>query len=176
MDMVYRGLNYLIPLPIQELSKFLNEVEYMITSNDLFDIYYAFLLIRNDIGYELNSLVLDRIANSINSCVGDNAIRVGLSTIDGLDSSKWEFAFHNNLYTYRKLYNDIRITNLLTKLCLFLKQLIDASQLEQAYELTDAIHFFPILIDDNDGIISQKAIKRCLKGYQKKWGTLNFDI
>lgn len=54
----------------------------MITNNDLFDIYYVFVLIRNDIKYDLNAQIVKNVAEAIlERCDEHNRIRKAISSI-----------------------------------------------------------------------------------------------
>ena len=145
----------------------------MITSNDLFDLYYSFLLIRNDIVYELNIEVLEKIYNIILSeRKEDNSIRRGLASIHFLDSEKWNFVFYDNLYVYTEFIKDKKTIYVLAKLCQILKELIETKKFDQAYDLVDAIHFIPLLIQKKKNI-SLRVLKKITKTYTKKWGMLD---
>ena len=61
----------------------------------------------------------------------------------------------------------------LSKLCKTIKELIKTKRLEQTYDLVDAVHFVPLLIQKEQSI-SLKAVKKLTKAYAKKWQKLNF--
>ena len=139
------------------------------TSNDLFDLYFSFLLIRNDIFYKLNDQILENISKTIlidsNS---ENIVRMAISQIDGIDEEKWKFAFHNNVYTFRRILKNSDAKNMVLNLCNHLRSLIVDRKYEQAYDFVDSIHFIPILIEKNMRIASKK-IKKITKKYRKTW-------
>ena len=141
----------------------------MITSNDLSDIYYSLLLIRNDIKYELNAQILKSIADAvISKSDSENIIRIALSKIEGINHEKWSFSFFNNVYTFRYSIVDEKILNMLHRIFTTLSDLIVQNKWEQAYDFVDAIHFIPILIQQNTALNSRK-IKKITKTYRKKW-------
>ena len=80
----------------------------MISQYDLYDISFAFSIIRNDVKCESVSKVLLKIENVlIHECDwDDNQIRKGISSIENLDKEIWEFAYHNNVYVTLKLLKD----------------------------------------------------------------------
>ena len=64
----------------------------MISQNDLYDMSFALVLIRNNIQYDLNSVVVSKIEQVLknNSLqFEDNQFRKALATIDNLDYTKW---------------------------------------------------------------------------------------
>lgn len=147
----------------------------MITSNDLFDIYYSFLLIRNDIKYELNIQILDQISKVVlNKCDEENSIRKGIANINSLDLNTWQFVFCNNVYTFRKLVKNRKILVIISKMCQVLKKLIESKSFEQAHDFVDAIHFVPIIVEKREKI-SLNLIKKLTKNYRKKWGMIDWD-
>lgn len=139
------------------------------TSNDLFDLYFSFLLIRHDIFYELNDLILEKISETVHiESESENNIRLAISKINGIDKEKWEFAFHSNVYTYRRLLKNNDVKNTILKFCDHLKSLIVNKKYEQAYDFVDSIHFVPILIEKNM-FISSRKIRKLTQKYRKKW-------
>lgn len=158
------------------LFKFLSEESKMITSNDLCDIYFSFLLIRDDIEGVGNSKVLNKIMEVImNEHYEDNSVRKAISSIDSLSqSSKWSFAFYNNLYTYRELIKNKKTQCALANVCYLLAKKIDEKRFDQAYEFVDYIHFLPLLMlqKTNSALVFLKKIS---KKYKRMWGDFTFS-
>lgn len=141
----------------------------MITSNDLFDIYYSLLLIRNDINNKLNVQVLKSISDAIISkSDSENKVRLALSKIENINSEKWCFCFSNNVYTFRYFITDEKTLDMLCKIITTLSDLLLENKWEQAYDFVDSIHFVPILIEQ-DKVLSPRKIKKTTKAYRKKW-------
>ena len=141
----------------------------MITSNDLFDIYYSLLLIRNDINNKLNVQLLKSISDAIISkSDSENKVRIALSKIENINSEKWYFCFSNNVYTFRYFITDEKTLDMLCKIITTLSDLILENKWEQAYDFVDSIHFVPILIEQ-DKVFSPRKIKKATKAYRKKW-------
>ena len=147
----------------------------MITSNALYDIYYTFLLIRYDIQFDLNPAILDKIIEVVKAekCE-DNSIRIALSSIDGLDSVKWKFVYHNNLYVYTEIIKNREYIFTIANICVLLKKLIEARSFDQAYDFVDSIHFLPILMKDKT--INKNRFWKQTKQYRGKWGNFNFSF
>lgn len=142
----------------------------MITTNDLFDLYYSFLLIRDDIKYELNSQILSEISKALlDTCDGDNCLRKILSQIEGLDRTKWGFVLHNNCYTFQRLVRDRKLLCIISEICLYLKLLIDKECFEEAYDFVDSIHYIPLLIEEK-GNVNIRTVRALIKRYSKKCG------
>lgn len=145
----------------------------MITTNDLFDLYYSFVLIRYDIRYELNPQILAQLSETLKcECNEDNLVRKSLASLIPKNSDKWNFVFFNNFYTYRELIKDEYTIRLLVNICVILKELLELKNYEKAYDLVDAIHYIPILIQKNEKITNKKA-RKILKNYTQKWGKLD---
>ena len=141
----------------------------MITSNDLFDLHYSFVLIRDNIFYPQNAQILKALSEVVLSqCDSDNSIRKSLSKIGIVDSEKWRFVFCENVYTFRKLITNQKAMLTLSKICAILCQLIEEEKFEQAYDFADSIHFVPFLIE-KDMTVSSKKMKKLTKKYRKKW-------
>lgn len=144
----------------------------MTTSNDLYDIYYSLLLIRDNIRCNENSIILEQISRVICSeCIQDNLIRRSISSLDGVDTVKWGFAFHDNVYTFRELIKDDYSLKILKKICLILKELLETKKYEQAYDFVDALHFVPVIIAKK-GKLMFNEIKKIEESYTKKWGKI----
>ncbi len=141
----------------------------MITSNDLFDLHYSFVLIRDNISCPQNAQILKTISTTVLSqCDSDNSIRKALSQIGIVDSEKWRFVFCENVYTFRKLITNQKAMLTLSKICAILCQLIEEEKFEQAYDFADSIHFVPLIIEKNMKI-SVRKLKKLTREYRKKW-------
>ena len=73
----------------------------MISQNDLYDITFAYITIRNDIQYKLNSEILSKIIRVLrydDKKYEDNQVRKALADLKGLDQEKWYYVYHNNIY------------------------------------------------------------------------------
>ena len=140
----------------------------MISSNALYDLYFSFVLIRDDIHYDLNIQILRKIEQTIMSgrCE-NNSLRSALAGIVSIDPQKWGFVFHQNYYTYTELIKDEQFLGLLIEACKELCWLITHNEYEQAYAFVDAVHFLPVLIIKSP----KKAVrlfKKIVKPYTKK--------
>ena len=142
----------------------------IITSNDLFDLYYALVLIRNDIKYELNPQILKAISKTILSHNnGENAIRKEIASVPLIDYSKWGFVLHHNLYVFCEIVKDQETLYIIAQMCNFLQRLIEAGKFDQAYDFADSIHYIPILAQQRKKI-TRHLIKSITRRYAKKWG------
>ena len=119
----------------------------MITSNDLYDIYYSFLLIRGNIVYTANPMIVDAISKTLwSECEEDNLIRMSIASLSGIDRKTWGFVFHNNYYTFREIVKDEMTLKFLHEICLKLKELLELEKFDQAYDFVDTIHSVPLII------------------------------
>lgn len=142
----------------------------MITSNDLFDLHYTLVLIRNDIKYELNPQILKAISKTILSHSNEeNAIRKEIASIPLIDYSKWGFVLHNNLYVFNELIKDQETLSIIAQTCNFLQHLIETGKFDQAYDFVDAVHYIPILAHQRKKL-TRHLIKSITRQYSKKWG------
>ena len=73
----------------------------MISQNDLYDISFALVTIRNDIKNTLNNVILSKIIQVL-ACdereFEDNQVRKALASIPGLDQARWRYVYHNNAH------------------------------------------------------------------------------
>lgn len=145
----------------------------MIALNDLYDLYYTFVLIRADIHYGLNYRILDEIEQVIiDECYSDNVIRTRLAAINSIDSKKWNFVFHNNVYVYTELLKDKNSLSVIAEMCRVIKKAIEAKDFERASEFVDAFHYIPLLIVKNKKA-GVKTAKKRLNKFKKKWRAFN---
>lgn len=144
----------------------------MISQNDLYDMSFALVLIRNNIQYDLNSVVVSKIEQVLknNSLqFEDNQFRKALATIDNLDYTKWYYVLHNNIYVNHRLLADYDVYRLLIQLCNTLKELLYQQHFEQAYDLVDCFHCLPNIIADHNLTIPKYYWKTYIKAYRNKW-------
>lgn len=144
----------------------------MISKNDLYDIAFAWVLVRSDIQYELNKTVLTQIKQVL-ACrkqnFEDNQIRKAIASIENLDHERWYYVYHNNVYVNQQLLENEQIYHLLIKLCNMLTQLLEKNNFEKAYDLADCIHCLPNIIAENNLKIPKSYWKIHLKKYRNQW-------
>ena len=83
----------------------------MINKNDLYDITFALVVIRNNITEKLNLQILSqmiKVLETVNN-TEDNQIRKAISSINGLDYEHWFFVYHNNVYVNHQMLNKVDI-------------------------------------------------------------------
>lgn len=144
----------------------------MITKNDLYDIAYAWTLIRNEVTYDLNYTIISRIEQTLRSDASNcelNQIRIAIASIPDLDSQKWGYVYHNNVYVYCQVIRDKLIIELLINLCILINQLIKECKNEQVYDLLDCCHCLPYIIADNNLLIPSSYWKNNIRQYRQKW-------
>ncbi len=142
----------------------------MISQYDLYDISFAFAILRNDVKCESVSKVLLKIENVlIQECDwNDNQIRKEISSIENLDKNIWGFAYHNNVYVNCRILKDKRIYDIMIKICRKLIQLHKAKEFDEFYELIDSVHCLPEIIADNKCSIPNEYWKKYINPYRKK--------
>lgn len=144
----------------------------MISQNDLYDIAYALVAIRNDIQYKLNSEILSKIIQVLKygeKEYEDNQVRKALAKVRGLNPEKWYYVYHNNVYTTQRFVKNKYIYELLIKLCEESIIIFEANDFERAYDLIDSYHCLPNIIADNNFCIFKSYWKTFLNPYRDKW-------
>lgn len=153
----------------------------MITQNDLYDITFSLMIIRYRISEENNIRALFQIIkvlespitkkdhNAEDEWIEDNQIRKAISTIEGLDSEFWSFAFHNNVYTNQQVLKNPHIYDLLISVLRELLHQLQNGDFKKAFDLADNVHCLPELIADNNFKVPKKFWKIFVKNYRKKW-------
>lgn len=144
----------------------------MIYKHDLYDMAKAFTHIRYDIKEKSNQEILYSIISVLNKGYEnseDNQIRRALQMLKGLDSERWYYVYHDNVYTHHYLLKEEKIYRLFVKLCEETLIFLEQKNYERAYDLIDAYHCLPEIIADNNLSIPKKYWKTFIKSYRKKW-------
>lgn len=143
----------------------------MINKNDLYDITFALVTIRNNITAKSNPEILSQIIKVLEeeNNTEDNQIRKALSSIDGLDREHWFFVYHDNVYVNHQMLNKTNIYVLLIKLIQSLILALDKKAYGKAYDLVDSFHCLPEIIADNHFVIPKSYWKTFIKKYRRKW-------
>lgn len=148
------------------------EVDDMISQNDLYDMAYAFVLIRNNIQYQFNSEILSKIVLVLKYEqieYEDNQVRKALADIQGLNQEQWNFVYHNNVYVNHRLLKSTYIYKMLIKLCEESIIALKNQEFERAYDLIDCYHCLPDIIADNHLSIPKNYWKVYIKPYRDRW-------
>lgn len=143
----------------------------MINKNDLYDITFALIIVRNGICEKTNVSVLAQIIEVLRaeSNTEDNQIRKALASVEGIERDSWSFAFHNNVYVTHQLLKNKDIYSLLIKLLQGLIRELNNNEFEKAYDLIDSFHCLPEIIADNNFTIPKSFWKTFVKDYRRKW-------
>lgn len=143
----------------------------MINKNDLYDLSFVLIAIRNDIREESNTKILRQIITVLETenTTEDNQIRKAISSIEGLDNERWFFAFHNNVYVNHQLLKNENTYALLVKLLQSLNDVLCQEEFDKAYDLVDCFHCLPEIIADNKLSIPKSFWKTFVKSYRNKW-------
>lgn len=143
----------------------------MITKNDLYDISFVLILIRDNIREELNTKILCKIIDVLQTEITteDNQIRKAISAIEGLDSEHWYFVFYKNVYVNHQFLKNEKIYALLVKLLQTLINEINQENFDKAYDMIDCFHCLPEIIADNNLSIPKSFWKTFVKSYRNKW-------
>jgi len=143
----------------------------MINKNDLYDIAFALIIIRNNITEKSNPKILSQMIKVLEekNNTEDNQIRKAISSIDGLDREYWFFAYHNNVYVNHQMLNKADIYALLVKLFQSLFCELNKKEFEKAYDLADSFHCLPEIIADNNFTIPKSFWETFVKDYRSKW-------
>ena len=127
----------------------------MISQNDLYDLEFSLICIRNDIKYKFNQEILSKIIfvlKETDTIFEDNQIRKALASIKGLDQKRWYYVYHNNVYVNRRFLKNKLIYQLFIKLCEELNNILKNNNYEKAYDLVDSFHCLPNIIAENNFI------------------------
>lgn len=143
----------------------------MINKNDLYDLSFVLISIRNDIREESNTKILRQIITVLETenTTEDNQIRKAISSIEGLDNERWFFASHNNVYVNHQLLKNENTYALLVKLLQSLNDVLCQEEFDKAYDLVDCFHCLPEIIADNKLSIPKSFWKTFVKSYRNKW-------
>ncbi len=144
----------------------------MICRNDLYDISFALILIRSDIGYELNHAILKKIEDVLKSnkqSFEPNQIRKAISSIENLNRERWYLVYYNNVYANFRLIKEVDVYQVLLKSIGALRNLIEKQEFAQAFDLVDCIHALPETLADSNIILPKSFWKTYIKNYRKKW-------
>lgn len=143
----------------------------MINRNDLYDITFALIIIRNNIREKLNSQILSQMVKVLEeeNSTEDNQIRKAISSIEGLDYEHWFFVYHSNVYVHHQILYETYIYDLLVKIFDSLICELSNEEFDKAYDLADSFHCLPEIIADNNFKIPKSFWKTFVKYYRDKW-------
>ena len=144
----------------------------MLFKNDLYDISAAFVNIRSEPNNVLNAeiaLKLFEVISDPEPPKDENGVRLALSTIEGLDKSRWYFVFHSNYYVNHSLLKDKNIYLMLIDILDELQNAVSNNNSIQTCDLMDAVHGLPQAIADNYFKVPSKYWKTYIRPYRKKW-------
>lgn len=143
----------------------------MINKNDLYDITFALIIIRNNITEKVNPQILSQMIKVLEekNNTEDNQIRNAISSIGGLDREYWFFAYHNNVYVNHQMLDKADIYALLIKLFQSLICELNKKMFDKAYDLVDSFHCLPEIIADNNFTIPKSFWKTFVRDYRRKW-------
>ena len=144
----------------------------MISQNDLYDITYALVTIRNDIKYKFNSEILSKIIQVLRYDAKeyeDNQVRKALAEVQGLDQERWYYVYHNNVYVNHHFIQNKYVYELLIKLCQESINILETENFDRAYDLMDCYHCLPDIMADSNFCISKSYWKTYIKSYRNKW-------
>ena len=143
----------------------------MVCQYDLYDISYAFCIIRSDVRYDLCGRILLEITNALKNenVYEDNQIRRAIASVENISGKQWDFVYHNNVYVNFKLLKDKHIYDLITKICEELIVLFNSNAFERFYDLIDAVHCLPEIIADNKFSVPDDYWDNYIVPYRNKW-------
>ncbi len=142
----------------------------MVTYHDLLDLHLAYVLIRHNIFSDINSAILSGIACFIRKGSRE-CVKKGVLSVLKNNLNEWEFASRKINGGCCEFVKDNWALEFFSYACLFLKKLLIEEKFQEAYDFVDAIHFLPLLVQENKGILPKNIFGiNCLKAYKKKWG------
>ncbi len=144
----------------------------MISQNDLYDITFALVAIRNDIQYRFNSEILSKIIQVLRYTqkeFEDNQVRKALADVQGLDQERWYYIYHNNVYVNHRFLTNKYAYEILIKLCEESINILKTKNFERVYDLIDCYHCLPDIMADHHFCIPKNYWKTYIKPYRDKW-------
>ena len=143
----------------------------LITSNILYDLYGVFTAIRFDSSRFTPESVLALIEGLHQNLVleDQNIVRqilreFSLSTVPSL-----YFIATDNVYPFIQRFRNEQLFIMLRDILFTMSMLIRNGSKEQIYDLADAVHNFPIIVQMHPVKSPQKLARKLLKPYRKKW-------
>lgn len=141
-----------------------------ITQYELYDLAEILTIIRSNPKASHNIVILEQIEKCLKrDDISNNCLRSAVSKIDNINKSLYEFCFHENYYVNIKLYKNQECIKELLSYINNLKNLIVEKKYDSAFDLADAIHSLPYIIDEYKGKIPKRYYRIYLKPYKKKW-------
>ena len=144
----------------------------MISQWDLYDISAALIIVRNDIQNNLNCDILAKISDVLKCSEQkdeENPIRRALASLHGLDSSLWNYVYHDNVYVMHRMVKDSHIYDLLLALCMESLRILEMKNFERARDLLDSYHCLPNMIADNHFSVLNAYWRTYIQPYRRKW-------
>lgn len=147
----------------------------MLSTYNLYDLHYIFVLIRAYPDAPVNGEVLACVIDALSggSDFGaDDVIRGALRRAKGISSDgPYSFAFTANVYSYHPhaFLKDGGVCACLIHAAEELRRTLDKGCTERIYDLADALHNLPVLITENGGSIPEYFWECEVKHYRKKW-------
>ncbi|MBS5585864.1 MAG: hypothetical protein KHX36_06555 [Clostridiales bacterium] len=144
----------------------------MISQWDLYDISAALIIVRNDIQNNLNCDILAKISDVLKCSEQkdeENPIRRALASLHGLDSSLWNYVYHDNVYVMHRMVKDSHIYDLLLALCMESLRILEMKNFERARDLLDSYHCLPNMIADNHFSVPNAYWRTYIQPYRRKW-------
>ena len=144
----------------------------MLTTHELYDLYFLITTIRNDIKDETNIYILENVVDLYRNGtvqIDDNRLRKLMISLNICDN-KWYVLRHENRYSQETgfLKNEDQIEFLISNLD-ELRNLLICKKYEQAFDLADALHMYPEIIARYLKKIPRSYWKNVYNPYKNKW-------
>ncbi len=141
----------------------------MITNNDLNDLHYIFVVRVRPLSPD-NEPVLRAVLEELNTELqSDNKFRQALMRLDGLEKERWRSLLYENRYSYVAFIRDESVYRVLTTTLQELLNAVQGKNEDKIYDLADALHNLPTMINENGYKIPKFFWKREISTYRKKW-------
>jgi len=119
---------------------------FLLKTYDLLEMKHIFVLIRFKPAYALNGQIAKKILAVLKSDTeqpNDNAIRIALSEIEGLDREDWAFVFHLNVHIPMGWLRAPDTYQVFVAIWEELKLAANEQNAQRIYDLTDAVENLP---------------------------------
>ena len=143
-----------------------------ITNNDLNDLHYIFIRVRFRPLSPDNEAVLRAVLGEVNTELqSDNKFRQALMRLDGLKEEYWQTLLYENRYSYIEFIRDESVCRVLTTALQELLNAVQEKNENKIYDLADALHNLPTMINENGFKIPKFFWKSQLSTYRRKWNS-----
>lgn len=141
------------------------------SQHDLYDLTLVLSTLCVDISSADNEKAVGAAIGALKAdgAMQDNRIRAAIAEIDGINKERWYFAYHNNVYSSRKMLENNDTALLLLSILEELRSLLEKGYYAKAHALALVVCKLPESIADNGFSVPVSFWKSGLDEYRAKW-------